>query len=354
MDIPIPDPELLCRQAILTARGGDTRTGIQLAQRAWRLARADGQPRALMQALNAMALCQLTAGRNIEAASTAIDAFRLAEKLDDRLAAMHALTTLLGASNHMYDTLQATVPIAERALELVRNDGDLALIVRLHNTRGVSLGNLGRHDEGEAALEEALRLAPDADRTTPPSMISANLAHAAVLRARNQPDDAAGIAHATRRLEQARAIAELERSAEAQIRIWYCYGLFHRDRGQLADAEEALLRCIGEAVRMHHHTRSVDARLELAQVHVARDDLAAALSTLDKAWMEADIVRPSRHAQAVCAQLAALHAQAGNATETTRWQALAEREQASFDQERAVASRELASFWAELERYWLR
>lgn len=352
MDIPIPDPDLLCRQAILTARGGDTRTGIQLAQRAWRLARADGQPRRLMQALNAMALCQLTAGRNIEAASTAIDAFRLAAKLPDRLAAMHALTTLLGASNHMYDTLNATVPIAMRALELVRDDGDLALIVRLHNTLGVSLGMLGRHEEGEAALEAALRLAPDADRTTPPSMISANLAHAAVLRARNQPADGSRIAQAAQRLAQARAVTDLEQSAEAQIRVWYCFGLFHHDRGDMTAAADALDRCIAEAVAMQHHTRSVDARLELVSVQIARGDTAAALASLDRAWMEADTIRPSRHAQAVCARLAELHAQTGNATEAARWHTLAEREQAGFDQERAIASRELNAFWTELAGYW--
>ncbi|MBL8515647.1 MAG: hypothetical protein JNM76_01655 [Betaproteobacteria bacterium] len=352
MEIPSTDPALLCGQAVLTARGGDTRVGLQLAQRAYRLARADGDPRTLMLALNAMALCQLTAGRNIEAASTAIDAFRLAEKLDNRLGAMHALTTLLGASNHMYDSLSDTLGMLERALAIAREEGDLALVVRVHNAWGVALGLMGHQEEADVELVKALELAPMTDRSTPPSMIVTNRAYMAVTWARAHPADAQAVDLARSRLDDALRVADEEESNEARIRARYCLGMFRHDQKDLTGAVEALESAIQLAVTMHHHTRSVDARLELVPIQLALEDITAAFGTLDAACMEADLIRPSRQLQVVCAQLADLHARQGDAAKSDEWRRRAETETASFAQERAAAASEINAFWAELERYW--
>ena len=79
-----------CDNAIRSSRRGDTRAGIDLARRAYRLARRES-PEAEMEALNASALCQTANGSFIESIATSIDVIALARQHGDRGAGAHAL-----------------------------------------------------------------------------------------------------------------------------------------------------------------------------------------------------------------------------------------------------------------------
>ena len=347
-----PDVATRCDLAILAARGGDTRVGLQLAQQAYRAARADGSNHSRMLALNAMALCQLTSGRNIESIGSAIDAFRCAQVEGDRRLALHALTTLLGASNHLYETERITLLMTDRALRLAHELADSSLIARLHNSRGVIFNMLGRFDECDAELELAMEATGDTDRVTPPAMIAANLAHAAVMRVRKERRDSATLEKAWQRIETAVALAEAGKSGEAKIRIGYCCGMLHHDCGEFDAAIAALKQSIDLATAFHHNSRAADARLELASVYSGRGELAVVAELLEAAFQDAIPLRPCRQLEQLAEQIAANYRRQGSAREETYARGLAEREHAIYEQERATASLELEHFWHEVDPLW--
>ena len=86
-----------CDNAIRVSRRGDTRTGMDLARHAYRLARQEG-PEAELEALNASALCQAANGSFIESIATSIDIVNLARQHSHRRAAAYALTTMAAAT----------------------------------------------------------------------------------------------------------------------------------------------------------------------------------------------------------------------------------------------------------------
>lgn len=352
MEALVPDVASLCDLAVITARGGDTRAGLQLAQQAYRCARADGSNRARMLALSAMALCQLTSGRHIESIGSAIDAFRLAQAEGEPRVALQALTTLLGASNHLYETEAITLPMTGRALEMAHALGDASLMARLHNSRAVVFNMLGRLDECEAELGQVVAAAGNNDRITPPALIAANFAHAAVMRVKKGARDSASLENARRRIDDALALAVAGKSGEAQVRIWYSRGMLHHDCGEFDAAVAALNQSISLAVALHHHSRVADARLELASVLEARGDLDAAAALLESAFQDAMPLRPCRQLELLADQLAKIHLRQGHAREAAWARGQAESEHLIYEQERASASRELANFWHEVDPLW--
>jgi tetratricopeptide (TPR) repeat protein len=352
MEALVPDVASLCELAVITARGGDTRAGLQMAQQAYRCARADGSSRSRMLALNAMALCQLTSGRNIESIGSAIDAFRIAQAEGDHRIALQALTTLLGASNHLYGTEEITLPMTSRALEMAQLLEDASLVARLHNSRAVIFNMLGRFDDCEAELSLAMTAAGDKDRITPPALIAANFAHAAVMRVRKGTCDPLSLENARRKIADALAMAVAAKSGEAQIRLWFCRGILHHDCDELDDAIAALNQSINLAAGLHHDFRIVDARLELASVYEARGDLASAAALLESAFQAAMPLRPCRQLGLLAEQLAKIHERLGSAREAAFANDLARKEQLAYEQERVSASRELEHFWHEVDPLW--
>ena len=82
-------------QAIMTARAGEVRLGLSMAQRAWREAVATESPHGRMHALNAVSICQAASGNYIESFAAGIDAWRLADDLHDPAARARARSARL-------------------------------------------------------------------------------------------------------------------------------------------------------------------------------------------------------------------------------------------------------------------
>ena len=339
-----------CKHAILTSRCGDTRGGLALAQQAYRQARAVGTSEALLEGLNALAICQATSGCYIESVACAIDAFRLARRIDNRMATLNALTTLIAASNHLLDTGAATLSMVDRTILAATELADLALVVRLHNIRGVILGALGRYSEGESALLLALSLSERADRTTPASMIVGNLANLAVHQARGALHEqrAPLLSNAERRIADALAIALTEKSAEAEIRVWFNSGLLRAGQNQLDQACDAFQHSLDLALQLKHLARAIDARIELGIVLARMAQHEEAIDVLETAYADADTARPSKQLHVASEHLQNIYQTLGREREAMASAATAERERAEYDRERENAGRELRSFWLEI------
>ncbi|MEO8384319.1 MAG: hypothetical protein ABI583_03680 [Betaproteobacteria bacterium] len=350
MDMTIGEVGAACRHAILSSRGGDTRLGLVLAQQAYRQARAIGTDEALLEGLNALAICQATSGCYIESVACAIDAFRLARRIGNRLGTLNALTTLIGASNHLLDTGGATLSMVDRTILAVTELDDLALVVRLRNLRGVILGALGRFSEGTAELSLALSLSQRSDRTTPASMIVGNLANLAVREFNNveQAQRAALVKNAESRITDALAIAHNEKSAEAEIRAWFNSGLFRAGQNELILARDAFQRSLGLALQLKHLARAIDAKVELGSVFARLLQYEEAIHVFETAFVDADATRPSKQLHVASEQLEKIYRLLGRNREATASAETALRERKEYDRERENAARELRSFWLEI------
>ncbi len=339
-----------CKHAILTSRCGDTRLGLMLAQQAYRQARAIGSNEALLEGLNALAICQATSGCYIESVACAIDAFRLARRIGNHLASLHALTTLIGASNHLLDTGAATLSMVDRTIPAATELADFALVVRLRNLRGVILGALGRFSEGEKELLLALSASEHADRTTPASMIVGNLANLAVRQLSSAEPEVrlAVISNAEKRLADALAIALTEKSAEAEIRAWFNSGLLRAGKNELDQAREAFQRSLDLALQLKHLARAIDARIELGIVLARKSQHEEAIHIFETAYADADATRPSKQLHVATEHLENIYHSLGREREAGAASATAARERSEYDRERENAARELRSFWLEI------
>ena len=121
-----------CDNAIRCSRRGDTRTGIDLARHAYRLARQES-PEAELEALNASALCQSANGSFIESIATSIDVISLARQQLNRRSAAFALATMAGAASFILDANSVVLEM----LQVCRSEADaltdVPLKVRIHN-----------------------------------------------------------------------------------------------------------------------------------------------------------------------------------------------------------------------------
>ena len=340
-----------CKHAILTSRCGDTRLGLVLAQQTYRQARAIGTPEALLEGLNALAICQATSGCYIESVACAIDAFRLARRVNNRIATLHALTTLIGASNHLLDTGAATLSMVDRTILAATKLADLALVVRLRNMRGVILGALGRFREGENELLLALSASQHADRTTPASMIVGNLAHLAVRQLSSAKPEirAAVISNAEKRLANALSIALTEKSAEAEIRGWFNSGLLRAEQSELDQARDAFQHSLDLALQLKHLARAIDARIELGIVLARMLQHEEAIHVFETAYADADATRPSKQLHVASEHLEKIYHSLGREREAAASAATAERERKEYERECENAARELRSFWKEID-----
>jgi tetratricopeptide (TPR) repeat protein len=353
MDMTFGEVGAACKHAILTSRCGDTRLGLALAQQAYRQARSIGTPEALLEGLNALALCQATSGCYIESVACAIDAFRLARQHNNRFGALYALTSLFAASNHLLETGGATLTMVDRAIVAASKLGDPALVVRLRNLRGVILGSLNRFDEGEKELLLALSEGQKADRTTPASMIVGNLANLAARQAVFATAELreSAVRNAERRFADALEIAVAEKSAEAEIRAWFNCGLLRAGQDDLPSACEAFQRSIDLALKLKHQARAIDGRIELGGVLARMSRCDEAIQALELAFADADAMRPSKQLSAASDQLAAIYRVLGRERESANAKVTAERERAEFQRERENAGRELRMFWREFDEF---
>lgn len=340
-----------CRQAIRTSRCGETLAGMDLARDAFRLAQSESEPASSLEALNTIAICQAAHVAFIQAVATAIDAFELARKLEDRAAMAQALTTLAGAAGFILDTLDVTLAMLARCLDYALAANDVALEVRVRNIRGVMLGNLKRCDEADREFAIALIKVDQAGENTPRTLVMGNHAHVAVKRARDVADRErpAIWAEAEARIDAALTVAHRAANIDAESRIYYSLGELRLQQRRYEEAADAYNHSMRLLHRLKQRSRIIECWIDIARIRIGQQHLFEALSALHSAQREAEADRPTRQISRACTMLAEVYRQLGILDEAERHERLAQAEHADFQRESEQARRQLQSFWHAME-----
>ena len=341
-----------CDRAVLTARSGDTRLGLRIASQAYRRAEADGEPHAILAALNAVAICQSSSGAHINALGTAIDAYRLAVRLGDRKGSAHAMLSLAAASHDLFDSpapesLMSIHRCVHEALIL----GDASLQARAQNVLGIALVRCRQYAQGIDAFERALALLPVTDGTTPAALVLGNIAHVCVRLAgfgSTPPETAARIADAHRRIDVALERAVADQAVGAELRAHYNRGWLLRVEGRLDEALVSYSRSLALAERTKNRSRVADVNLGIGEVLTAQGRHAEAGVAYAAAYAVADEIRPAAQLQEACERRAVACEKVGDRDGAAAARELAARERAFYDRERAHARVELERILKEM------
>ena len=342
--------QAICDDAIRSSRRGDTRTGIELARQAYRLARRES-PQAELEALNASALCQAANGCFIEAIASAIDAIRLARQHSNQRAAIEALITMAGAASFI---LEANSVVLEM-LTVCRAEADAlvdkSLQVRIHNTFGLIYGNLLRFDDADREYDEGIALVGSADKRakmlTPAYLMSGNRAYLSVQRARAATPENFGplAAEAESRIRQVLGIANTEMNIDAEARAFFCLGQLLTLRHQNVEALQAFGEALTRATQIRHHPRLIDTNIEISKLHASALQFEFALEAMEAAFEFADASRPTAKVAIACEGIAAMYEKLGRQRETAHYHAKALREREAFERDNEYALRDLNCFW---------
>jgi len=303
------DIATMCRWAIVQARLGDPWAGLGIAYMAHERAVATRDRRDTMLALNASAMCHATRNDEMMALAAAVDAFLLAQELDDKVEADQALATIAG-SPIPASTLEESPALLAEIAERAEQRGDIDLVIRARANRAVVLGDRERFDEAEADLSIVVRLfAEHSDEAFSQARIQLNVANLhrkrmLHLSSRGEVDAAtAAFQHAMTIANQAQHLAEQEQNVPVQILTAGILGSLYRAHG---DAEDAI-RILAETLPLARHSH-VQGQLpfilsELAEGYAILGDTKQYTSTLELALNEAVTQRPTERAEQLCRKL---------------------------------------------------
>lgn len=339
-----------CDNAIRSSRRGDTRAGIDLARRAYRLARRES-PEAEIAALNASALCQSANGSFIESIATAIDVIALARQHANRRAAAYALTTMAGAAHFILEADRVVLEMLQVCRAEADALTDAPLQVRVHNTFGLVYGNLARFDDADQQYDAGIALVAIADERaalfTPGYLMVGNKAFLSVQRARAAaPAQFPALADdAERRIEHVLGIATAEMNIDAEARAWFCRGQLRTLQARKTDALDAFGQALTRATQIRHHPRLIDTHLEVGNLYAGEKQFDKALEAMEEAYVLADANRPTAKVATACEGIAAMFTNLGREREALHYRAKTERERETFGRENEIAIRDLNAFW---------
>ena len=147
--------ELLCEIAHQYARAGLPRDGLDAVKSAIEIAQEHQLPLAKAGALNAGAICYYVRGDYLMAIACGIDAYVGFAAEHHHSGGGHALTTIAAACKDV-----SAFDLAEQVLRGCMNIADRAndpfLCARAQNTLAELVGDMGRFDEAEKLLADAL------------------------------------------------------------------------------------------------------------------------------------------------------------------------------------------------------
>jgi tetratricopeptide (TPR) repeat protein len=344
---------VLADQAIRTVRAGDLRAALGLARHALRMSRDEGASSHL-HALNALGLVQSGCGLFIESIASCIDAFELAQRIEDREAALHAAITAAGAGTFIIEPGPVLECLLEHCTAEARRLNDDALLTRIGNTFGLQYAATGRFDDAFASYENALAHigAPDSPAAlyTPRYLVMGNLAYAHVQKVKSMKNDTAdsAIAEARYRIECVLAIALEVRNVDAEARARFGMGMLLAHLGEHDAAIDSLEQTIAIARTIQHPPRLIDSMIELSRSQRAMGDGTAAIATLDDAYALAQAQRPTARLAMICDELAVACEAIERPREAAHHRDKAERERAAHAVENEHARRELTNFWQRL------
>lgn len=346
-----------CDNAIRVARGGDTRASVGLARHAYRLAREESR-QAELEALNALALCQIANGSFIEAIATAIDAFGVGEELGDRGGKAHALSSMAGAAPFILDANPLALEMLETCVNEAEAIGDTVLAARAHNTSGIVYANMQRFDEGDRHFDLGMKLVESGDNRAavfvPHYLFLGNRAYLAVQRVK--ADLAAGDASrraidaddALARIDRVLKISGAEANIDAEARAFFCLGQLRAHLDEPAAALEAFLETLRRATRIRHNPRIIDTQIEMSRLYRNAGRYEEAFQALEAAYELADANRPSNRVPVICEAMAETLGHLGRDQEAVLHRVKTQRERDAFTRQNDHAVRDLQLFWQRL------
>ena len=342
-----------CDRAVRTSRGGDPRMGLELARKAHRRAREEGEPHGVLLALNTVAICLSGRGNHVLALATALDAYHLGVQIGWRAQAAHALLTLAASSYDLFESPdRRSIGIVRRCLTEAIELPDASLEVRTRNVLAVMLGWRKRFAESFAELERAIARVPASDGTTPRSLLAGNVAHLAVRKAAAAKGSSQAEAwdYAEEHLAHALAMALAGRSAGDELRAFYNRGWLRHLQGRNEEALADYGHALAIAGKLRNSARVADIQIGMGDAWLAMARATEAAEAYEAAYAVADEIRPARQLHDACERLGRVLRQQGAERAAKHAGAMAERERAVYERERAHAGSQLQRILATLPK----
>ena len=332
-------------QAIMTARAGEVRLGLSIAQRAWREAVATESPHGRMHALNAVSICQAASGNYIESLAAGIDAWRLADDLHDPHACARAQCAVAGASVFIFDTSDQAMALLDECLQAARQLNDATLDVLTRNARGVARLKQLRYDDSLGEYKTALARVAETDGTLPRPLIVCNIAAVHMRRAATATGATRAQLqqHAQIAIDWAIALASVEKNREAASRGYYSQAALCVQREDLVGALVAYRHSLQLAQELRHPYRIANVQMEMGDVYAQLDQLDCAQTSLEAALQASASRRPNAELATIGEKLAAVYERKGDSHAAAHHRAQAIHEREAYRRECESATRQLAT-----------
>ncbi len=343
-----------------TRVAGDTLEGTRLARRALLLAKVENNAPAIVEALNLLAICQAANGAFIEAIAGSIDAFHAARKVQDRLAMVHAMTTLSGAASFILETPDVSLGMLDECLKFALQLNNVPLEARVRNLRGLAFDLLHRHTESENEFVRAMQLVPLAGKNIPRAMVAANHAHVVINHAclasvdTDSADSADSSAYARHLLHAQHlsdtalqiALADQNRMAESIVRFdrGNLFVLF----GEIEIAAAEFKQAMRFAKLAKQGARVAKIHVAMAKIRLLENNHAAALIDYETALSAAESHRPMRLISQIYHDKSSLQRQLGHLKRADVLEQMSNKEAAIFSRESEQTRRMLTKFWQDL------
>ena len=340
--------EAMALEAVQIALGGNIKRGISLALNARGRARAAQDERAELAALSAASRCHSMNNDALASFSSGIDAQALAQKLGDQRSLGHALCSI-ASSAFVLRLLDASIPVAERAIAEAVDLHDDDLESRARVILGENLGNLQRFDEARRQLELALEAARRLGAAGLQNRAHAKLGTLAAKEAEYfaARDETSGVERACSvALQCANEIILLAKEQRNSTLVVSMLGLrarVHEFRGEWVAARDETAAALALARQSAYLSPIPPWSLRLAALLIREGDFAGARSTLEEGLRTAENLRPSFRIGELCEALMQLEQRTGDTAAAAQWQERVDDERRIFEVERERASAILAA-----------
>lgn len=352
----VADDQVLARlaqDAVDTALTGDIKRGLALALEATKRARAAGDRRAELAALNAAARCHSLRNDSINSLAAGIDAATLARALGDGVALGHALCAIANTSFTL-KLLVECEPFVVRAVDEALRHDDADLEARARQTYGVLLGDLERFPEARDQLARALAAARRDGRVSQLLRVEGSLVNVARKQARMlaaQGEDQALHELGAKALQEAEALRqrardEAVRSLEVTMtsfigEVSALMGDFERGLAESAKAMEF-------AQGSRHLSNVPPLALRMGGWLSASGRLSEAVEVLQRGVNAAETLRPTFRIAELCEAMAAVEQARDSTAAAEAWRARTEQERQEFESGRQMAAGLLVRLHREL------
>lgn len=344
----------LAREAVDIALAGDIKGGLALALDASKRARASGDQRAELAALNAAARCHSLRNDSINSLAAGIDAATLARSLGDGVALGHALCAIANTSFTL-KLLEECEPFVRRAIDESLKHADADLEARARQTYGVLLGDLQRFDEARTELQLGVAAARRDGRMALLLRVEGNLINVArkqarLLAARGERAQFSDSAlHAVTEAEKLLARARDQKVLSLELTMSSLISEIHALLGDTGRGISEAMHAMELAQRNRHPSNLPPLALRLSGWLRDAGQWLQAIDVLQRGLNAAETLRPTFRIAELCEAMAAVEAARGEAAIAADWRLRADQERQQFESGRQMAAGFLKRLQVELE-----